>query len=627
MPIRHFTPLFIAATKLLLGAALLAGCSSQPKNTSLQHAKQAEIAGDYAEIARQYNRLAADAPPAQRQSYKLMMANAFFKGGYINKSRRVLQSIDATLLSGSQKFQRRILLAKIADKDNHPKSVLSHLSISIRDDTPVDMITEYYSLRATAYYKLGNRLAAVHEWIKREPLLQNSEDIENNQQLIWQTLQSLPEKELTITPSTAPDTLSGWLELAHIASKPYKPEQRLNEWLQRYPRHPAANSIFIQLKEQTTAIIERPSQIALLLPLSGAYEKHATALRDGFLTAYYLQQHNDKNEFAANIRIYDTQKDPDAYNRAVNDGAEFIIGPLSKKAVNALIDKTPKTMPVATLILNYSETSENLPDNLYQLGLSPEDEARQVADKAWLDGHSRAIAFIPQNAWGKRVFNAFSKHWQELGGVIAETTTYASKDNDFSEPLRNILNLNESAQRKKQISRLLQRSIKFEPRRRQDVDFVFLAASSRQARLIRPQFKFHYAADLPIYATSRVYGGSPNPAADMDMNDITFCDTPWTLTADKQPSKEYSTATTLWPRQTADRGRMFALGVDAFHIIGELNRLQISPSEYYQGETGLLNMNENNQIHRKLACARFVRGIPQLTETIPLPLHENPSQQ
>ncbi len=622
MPIRQFAPSLKTWIQLLLLTSLLGGCSTQQKNTSLQHAQRAEASGDYAEIARQYNRLAADAPPAQQQAYKLMMANALFNGQYTGKAKRVLQSINESLLSGSQKFKRRILLAKIAHQENRPRSVLGYLGISIRDDTPLEQIAEYYDLRAEAHYKLGNKLAAVHERVRREPLLQNSEEIEKNQQFIWTTLLSLPKSTLqgkhTAPP---PDTLSGWLELADIAEQRHQQEQKLTEWRQRYPNHPVTSAILNSIKERAALTIGQPTQIALILPLSGVYAGHATSLRDGFLAAYYAEQLH--HETSTRIRIYDTQSNSDAYNTAVIDGAEFIVGPLSKKAVNTLINRAPKTLPVPTLTLNYSETTDKLPNNLYQFGLSPEDEARQIADRAWMDGHTRAIAFVPQTDWGKRTFDAFNQRWQELGGIIAEKATYASKDNDFSGPLRSILNLNESAQRKKQLNNLLQRTIKFEPRRRQDVDFVFLAASPRQARLIRPQFKFHYAADLPIYATSRVYEGTPNPAADRDMNDIIFCDTPWTLGAITPTSEVYNAATALWPQQTANKGRLYALGSDAFHVITELNRLQSAPHEQYQGETGILSMDENNQIHRKLVCARFVSGIPKVIKTSAAVPHAN----
>src|SRR5690554_7108230 len=77
--------------------------------------------------------------------------------------------------------------------------------------------------------------------------------------------------------------------------------------------------------------------------------------------------------------------------------------------------------------------------------------------------------------------------------------------------------------------RLLRQSTEFEPRRRQDADWLFLVALPQQARQIKPTLAFNFASDLPVYSTSHVYSGEPNPSKDRDLNGIVFCDTPWLL--------------------------------------------------------------------------------------------------
>ena len=75
------------------------------------------------------------------------------------------------------------------------------------------------------------------------------------------------------------------------------------------------------------------------------------------------------------------------------DGAQFVVGPLSKPAVSKLMTEGAITVP--TLTLNFAYQTDPLPANLYQISLSPEDEARQVAERAWLDGHNQAISVVP----------------------------------------------------------------------------------------------------------------------------------------------------------------------------------------------------------------------------------------
>ena len=85
-----------------------------------------------------------------------------------------------------------------------------------------------------------------------------------------------------------------------------------------------------------------------------------------------------------------------------------------------------------------------------------------------------------------------------------------------------------------------------------DVDMVFIAANSRQARLIKPQLKFHRAQTLPVYATSRISSSSGNSDDDRDLDEILFVDIPWML--DNENNREYQQVRKLWP----DASRRFS---------------------------------------------------------------------
>ena len=80
------------------------------------------------------------------------------------------------------------------------------------------------------------------------------------------------------------------------------------------------------------------------------------------------------------------------YDRAVGDGAELIIGPLSKDNVTSL--QLRSQLPVTTLALNYLDDAQPN-DNLFQFGLSLDVEAMQTAERAWLEGH-RAALVVPR---------------------------------------------------------------------------------------------------------------------------------------------------------------------------------------------------------------------------------------
>ena len=67
---------------------------------------------------------------------------------------------------------------------------------------------------------------------------------------------------------------------------------------------------------------------------------------------------------------------------------------------------------------NYSDAGQEGPAQLFQFGLAAEDEAREVARRAWNDGMRRAVALVPRGDWGDRVLDAFRQSWQAQGGIL-----------------------------------------------------------------------------------------------------------------------------------------------------------------------------------------------------------------
>lgn len=611
-------------SKFYLAAIIIAvlgihGCATGPGATSepdlLQKAHKAEARGNLIEAADAYNKLAGMTSALKRPEYQLQAASVLIRGNYITEAKRILETIEDAKLHTNQRIRFHLLIARITLAENDPQAALDILDMEVPKNTPADLVADLHLLRAEANLRSGHLIESVRERVLREPYLLALDTIPDNQKAIWQTLMLLSEddlKQLHVAPP--PDELNGWLELAVIAKstqlEPQDIDQKLAQWRQRYPNHPASEEIINSLLARKLEEIRRPNTIALLLPLTGPYEKPATALRDGFLAAYYSRKNHN---YQPTIHIYDVGAGDsdikDIYSQAIDDGAEFIVGPLDKENVNRLATGTRISVP--TLTLNYLESRNKALENLYQFGLAPEDEAHQLAERAWLDGNNQALAIIPQGEWGQRLYQAFAENWQQLGGTVLEEQRYPPDQSDFSEQIRAILNLDESDQRHKSLEKLLKENLKFEPRRRQDVDFIFLAAFPRQARLIRPQLKFHYAGNIPVYATSHIFNGIRNQHADRDMDGIIFGDIPWVLhTANNTPALERK-INQLWPEASDQYTRFYAMGIDAYNLIPHLNHLKVYPYERYNGETGILSLNEHNRIFRQITWARFRNGIPR----------------
>ena len=272
---------------------------------------------------------------------------------------------------------------------------------------------------------------------------------------------------------------------------------------------------------------------------------------------------------------------------------------------------------VPVLALNQIDSTEPIDLPLYQFGLAPEDEARQVAERLVAEGRDQVIALVPDSPWGARVMAAFAEHFSALGGTLLTTGRYAPDSVDFKGPIQETLNLDDSRNRHRALERLLGQKLQYEARRRQDVEAFFLLAFPEQARLIRPQLRFYRAADIPVFSTSHVFSANPNAALDGDMEGLMFCDMPWVLDQAGDWSERRERLAALWPERSNRYQRLFALGFDAYEVVPWLDTLTLPGFGYFPGATGVLTLDNTRALHRTLEWAQFRRGVPQQLQNRP----------
>ena len=347
-------------------------------------------------------------------------------------------------------------------------------------------------------------------------------------------------------------------------------------------------------------------RVALLLPLSSAQRQAARAIQDGFMAA-----HLSRSESAGGTRsmpalqVYDTGLSGarEAYLRAAAEGADFIVGPLLKPELEEIIGSAGS---IPTLTLNSLESGQTAA-NLYQFALAPEDEAREVVRYAVANGTVNAVALVPGNQWGDRLLNSFRLELETLGGRLLQFQTYDSTGQDFSTAITTVLNIDRSEQRRRRLAANLGIPLAFESRRRQDVDAIFLAADAGTGRLLAPQLRFHFAGDIPTYATSAIH---ESLARDADLNGLLFADTPWVLLEVAGAQTLKAALHRYWPLKTSPQWtRFYGLGFDAYQLIP---RLYNRPSELTSipALSGELSIGEDGRVRRQLPLAQFRNGRP-----------------
>jgi outer membrane PBP1 activator LpoA protein len=337
--------------------------------------------------------------------------------------------------------------------------------------------------------------------------------------------------------------------------------------------------------------------VALLVPLSGPQRPLAEALRDGFLAAWLA----DDPARRPSVRILDEAPDAAAaYRQATAAGAGIIVGPLLKPAVMAVLEVAG---PVTTLALNELDAGIPTPANFYQYGLAPEDEAREVARRAVAAGQLRALALAPDSDWGRRLLGAFLPALEGAGGSLRGYRFYDPGATDFTALLQRLLLLDESRERHRQLTANLGIDLSFEPRRREDVDFIFLAANTATGRLLRPQLRFLYAGDIPTYSTSAIF--TPGSTGDMDLDGLRFTDAPALIGNAPEAAALRSRVLAHWEGGGVALLRFHAMGHDAYRLVHALGEGNEQP---FAGLTGVLSTDEQRRIRRRTSWAEFRDG-------------------
>ncbi|HSX87990.1 MAG TPA: penicillin-binding protein activator [Pseudomonas sp.] len=583
-------------------AGLLAACAGSPSSNlgELPRTPQASI--------EQMLQQAGGSQPEQAAALRLAAADQAYRQNDIGKATRILEQVQIDSLKPAQQVYAVTLIAELAMTRDKPKAALralDHPSMARLGELPVEQQVRTQLARASALQADGQILEAARERVFIAPLL-SGETAQANHETIWNLVASLPLEQLQ---GGIGSDMTGWLALARSTKTAGTLEQQqaaIDTWRTQHPEHPAARQL-PQMLGKLQALSSQPlTEIALLLPQEGQLATVARALRDGFLAAHYQAQQNGQNP--PNIQFYDSSRLTsldEFYNQAKAAGVQLVIGPLEKPLVKQLSDR--EQLPITTLALNYSEVGQEGPAQLFQFGLAAEDEAREVARRAWADGMRRAVALVPRGEWGDRVLDAFRQSWQAQGGSLI-AAEHVDQPVELAKQIANLFQLRESEARTNRLKNTLGVAVASQPARRQDVDFIFLAATPQQAQQIKPTLAFQYAGDVPVYATSHLFTGALSQAQYQDMDGILFCETPWLLNSDEPLRQQVSEQ---WPQASGSLGRLYAMGADAYRLAPRLTQLKALPDTQIDGLSGNLSLNPAQRIERQLPWATFSNGAVQ----------------
>ena len=586
----------VALCALFTGCAKFGVLRETPPSVDAANAEQWYSQGDFDRAAQVFLDL-AETHSRDRAHERLRAAEAYRENGELDAAAQALDGIKPRRLSDEESIRFNLLEAEVALARHVPAQALPLLGYSDAD-LPLPLRTRTLELRARAQAANNDALGSARTRANLDHWLGGTDRAQNEAQIVA-TLQPLGPDALKRQAESLPpgDALHPWLNQALRKSGQALPLVVLR------PNQPVGTLMPDQNNGMQREGYRATRRIGLLLPDVGRLRAVAQPVRDGFFAAHFA----DNNEQRADITIYDTGSTPQdavtAYQKAVADGADRIVGPLSRDAVSAVFSQGNLSVPL--LALNQPEHGETPPPGSAAFGLTPDPEAAQAAEHMIQHGITRAVVITATEDWAERAALAFRAQFESRNGQVLNEARLQNGEVNFSTMIQQTL---AGVTASKSAPGLPGATVQPDAAGGEGDTGIFISMRPQQARLLLPQLKLAGYTGVPVFATSHIYAGDYNPGLDRDLDGVQFCDAPWLFDAAAGLPKHSVIAKSLDTARGAG-GRLFALGLDAYALLPYLDWLSQHHDSYLPGATGQLAEDNLGRIQRLLVWAQFDNGV------------------
>jgi uncharacterized protein len=574
--------IILPAIALLIITACATVNTSPSKTGSASNNAQAQqllSAGKYREAALSYENEASLMKANRRDVPMVRAADAWEKAGELNKARDALSKSNRKDLEGSDAFLHDLLSAQFLIADKRGNEAVRLLNQN-PNAVPENERTRWHSLRSLAFEANGMQF-----------------DVAGEQAWLMQGLSAKArtaatrniERLMSLVPAPELSQKSAQLN-ASDAIYPYA----IRELKKRGMPAPSAN-----LSTPTAGSAARtdafppadsdgyrpPAQIALLLPLSGSTAGAGFAVRDGFMSKYYSDDRRRPR-----VTFYDTAGNADgarkAAQRALNDGAQMLVGPLTREEVNAIAAMTEINVPV--LLLNRSTNAVG--NGNISFALSPDEEGWITADRLANRKLMNILVFTQRDETAQRTLSAFKDQFRTRGGKIISETYIEGDDAAVTAKVAALLAAPADAGGT-------------------PADAMYFTLKAPQARQLMKAMNGNPMMPKVVLSSSFVLNGA-NASQDVVLNGVQMPELPWLLNQTYGlPSSE---AIAKNPNLRGPAQRLYAFGADAWQLSAYFERLQNDAGFSIKGATGNLRIDSLGNVQRDPAWAIFSNGRPRV---------------
>ena len=434
------------------------------------------------------------------------------------------------------------------------------------------------------------------DYLKVSEQLWQLADAENQlaiEYTIWQTLQSQfnSPSAIALLENSPEPGLKSWASLLNALQQPGLFKRQALQDLNEFEDSALYQSHLIQALQWRFKNQQPVRQLGVLLPFTGKYQHIGQQIRNGLLKAYMVSDQSIALKFydSGNIEQVLAQ-----YYLAKKEGADLVIGPLSKEAIAQFEGQNIHDI----IALNSSD------DKAFKsFNFRTQSEGMQITQHLAKNAFSRIGILSSENPRDMSTAQDLLSQWLMDETHQAVLHPYSLNKLNLRKALGGLINEENSQARYNNLRWLLGEKLEFFPRTRKDLQAIVLVGKVDQVAVFHPQFEF-FLLDMPVYATSNLTPNNlHNIERNKDLGKVIFPTIPAVFSANALNSD------------------LEAFGWDSFILASQLHNL--APNLCLnQGQSGILYLN-GQEINKKLIWAQYTAN-GQLAPWV-APVEKNPA--
>lgn len=352
------------------------------------------------------------------------------------------------------------------------------------------------------------------------------------------------------------------------------------------PIDPKKN-IFITKPEVAFNIKNLPKQINVFYFNSDIDAEDSSPLLQGITENYYY--YKEEIGYAPELNFIDFSDNVYCMENMTLSKESFSIGLLFNQDYSLLDNNCyQRFLKLKGLVVTKNKIGRVREPKLREFNINREVDIKNLLSIAKNNGGLRATIIDDSTTKDKALVK---KIWENMDGEVVSSVSSGEKISSQN-LLSEIFLLEQSKVRGRKLSRIIGLPIKTEPRKREDIDSIFLSTSLSNARSLKPALEYNFADNISVYLIPSWSEDEYLTDSELDLEKVMISEMPFLLNTNTSFKETNS--------------RNFAIGYDAYELVLLLETSSRRNFNYF-GLTGLIT-NEYPSIQKKSLHAKVING-------------------